>query len=88
MPPRRLRLVLPSAALLYATTAQAQVASELKGRVIDSSGAAVAQASVAATEMRTGERYSTATGTDGYFDFSNLTSGRYQLEAAAPGFER
>ncbi len=87
MPSRR-HLLLAPVALLSAATAHAQVASELKGRLTDPSGAAIAQASVTATELRTGEHYATVTGADGYFDFANLTSGRYQLDAAAPGFER
>ena len=72
---------------LGAATAGAQVASELKGRVIDPSGAAISGAQITATEMRTGEHYATVTGGDGYFDFANLVSGRYQLEAEIAGFQ-
>ena len=82
-----LRRTLCCAALIAsASTAAAQVAGELKGRVTDPTGAAVAHAHVTATEMRTGEHYATATGPDGYFDFAGLVSGRYQLDARAPGF--
>ena len=72
---------------LSAPLSWAQVASELKGRLTDASGAAVTGVSVAATEMRTGEKYTSRTGGDGYFDFANLVPGRYQLDVAAPGFE-
>lgn len=72
---------------LSAAEMKAQVAGDIKGRVTDASGAALAAAHVTATEMRTGSRYDTVTGTDGYFDFSNLVSGRYRLDAAEPGFE-
>ncbi len=73
--------------LLTAAAAHAQIASEIKGRVIDPSDAALAHVQVTATEMRTGERYTSTTGPDGYFDFANLVSGRYQLDAIAPGFD-
>jgi hypothetical protein len=64
----------------------AQIASEIKGQVVDPSGAAVPNASVHLTEMRTTVHYVTTTGSDGYFDFSSLVSGRYQLNAIANGF--
>ena len=73
--------------LLGAVHAHAQVASEIKGRVADPTGAAVPKAQVVAVEQRTGERYEFTTGNDGYFDFSNLISGRYQLIVSLPGFQ-
>ena len=71
---------------LLAVQAKAQVASEVKGRVADASGAAIAGAQVTATELQTEARYTSVTGADGYFDFPNLVPGRYKLEALAPGF--
>ncbi len=84
----RLRLLVPRCvALAYmASPAFAQVASEMKGRVADVSGAAVPGAEIVATEMRTGEHYSFSAGPDGYFDFANLVPGRYKLQATANGF--
>ena len=84
---RRRLLLLSSAALAVAAPhALAQVASEIKGRVADVTGAAVPGAQITATEMRTGEQYTSVTGADGYFDFANLVSGRYRLLATAKGF--
>ena len=85
--PRRCSPFLPLALLATALPCAAQVASEIKGRIIDPAGAAVPGAQVTATEMRTGERYASTTGNDGYFDFANLLSGRYRLVTAVPGFE-
>ncbi len=81
------RTVLAAAIAICAGPAWGQVASEIKGRVVDPTGAAVSRADVTATEMRTGQRYLSQTGNDGYFDFANLISGRYQLEATGVGFE-
>ena len=85
--PRRLAPLTATLLLGTAAVAHEQVASEIKGRVTDPSGAALAHVQVTATEMRTGEHYLSTTGNDGYFDFANLVSGRYQLEAVAPGFD-
>lgn len=74
-------------AMLAAGQLSAQVASEIKGRVADPVDASVAGAQVTAVEERTGEKYVFTTATDGYFDFTNLVSGRYQLIVAVPGFE-
>ena len=73
--------------LLSAAHVHAQVAGEIKGRVVDPSGAGVVGAQVVSVEMRTGERYTSASGTDGYFDFASLSPGRYQLIVSMPGFE-
>ncbi len=64
----------------------AQVASEFKGRVTDPSGAAVTGAKVRLTEMRSGQHYDSAAGGDGYYDFANLTPGKYAVDAQANGF--
>ena len=74
-------ILLASAAGLHA-----QVASEFKGRVTDPSGAAVPNARVRLTEMRSGEHFDGATSADGYYDFANLVPGQYEVEADAPGF--
>ncbi len=85
---RRSSALLSSMLVVFFTNgAFAQVASEIKGRVVDASGAAVAQAQVVAQDARTGELYEFFTGADGYFDFPNLVSGHYQLVVSVPGFE-
>lgn len=77
-------LLLGSAAHAYA---HAQVAGEIKGRIVDPFGASVVGAQVVSVEMRTGEHYTSASGTEGYFDFASLVPGRYQLIVSMPGFE-
>ncbi len=83
---RRLLLLSSATVAVVCHLAHAQVASEIRGRAADTSGAAVSGAQVTATEMRTGERYVSTTGKAGYFDFGNLVPGRYRVEAAAAGF--
>ena len=81
--------VFVSAALLsvaFALSLHAQVASEIRGRVADRTGAAVSNAQVTLTEMRTGVHFRAVSGSDGYFDFASLVPGRYRVEASAPGF--
>jgi vitamin B12 transporter len=66
-------------------TALAQDAT-VSGTVTDPLGAVVPMAMV--TLMREGERVSeTTTGPEGDFTFRGLQSGRYQIQAAAAGFE-
>ncbi len=83
-----MRRLAPLAAIAWlGSAAHAQVSSDLKGRVTDPSGAGVVGAGVVSVEMRTGERYTSVTATDGYFDFAGLSPGRYRLVVSAPGFE-
>lgn len=81
------KTLLIMAPMLMGYSAWAQVASEIKGRVVDPSGAAIPGAQVTAVETSTGEQYASRTGADGYFDFADLVSGRYQLDALSSGFE-
>jgi len=77
------------AALLYlgaAPRSSAQSTGTLRGTVTDQSGAAVANASVAATESNTGISRSVATNESGIFVFPNLPVGVYSLKISAPGF--
>ena len=64
----------------------AQIASELKGRVTDASGAALTNAKVQATEASTHVSYTTTTTDDGYYVFAHLVSGTYQIDVEATGF--
>lgn len=71
-----------------AQPADAQVFGELKGRVTESSGAAVAGASVELEQVGTGIRQSNITTGSGEYDFAHLNSGTYRLAVKAPGFKQ
>lgn len=80
------RLLAVASLCVSTAAAVAQVASEISGRVVDSSGAGVPRAQLQAIETRTGQVYRYATDSSGYFAFANLISGRYTLEVSATGF--
>ena len=66
--------------------AAAQDAGTLSGQVVDTLGARVAGASVTLTRDSSQVTESKSSG-EGTFTFSNLTAGRYQITATAPGFQ-
>jgi hypothetical protein len=69
--------------------AEAQVAApfaQLNGSLRDTSGAALVKAGVGLLGLDTNHIYSTESGDDGFYLFSNLPSGHYQLSVDAPGF--
>ena len=59
---------------------------EATGRCTDSSNAAVPTANVTVTNLETGVQLSTETNTVGYYNLTNLTLGRYQLDVVGKGF--
>ena len=61
-------------------------AGQLSGRVTDASGNAVANVTVTATSVDTGQGRTAATGTDGIYKFDQLPSGNYQVKFEAAGF--
>jgi len=67
--------------------ATAQIAADLQGRVLDSSGAAVANASVELTETATNLRQQTTTTGSGDYAFTHLNPGVYRIDVSATGFE-
>jgi hypothetical protein len=70
-------------------SASAQVAtSTLFGTVTDSSGAAIVNAKVTATNPATSAAETVDTNTEGYFVFPNLRPGTYTLTAESGGFKR
>ena len=75
-------------AVLHAIPASAQgpSTSSMAGQVTDSSGGAIAGATVTARNSTNGLRHSLKTGQDGQFSFSALAPGTYTVEAAASGF--
>ena len=80
-------LVLAVLLLGVACSTKAQSTATLQGTVTDPSGAAVANAKVAATNQATGVRTDTASDTAGAFLIPSLSIGLYRLEISASGFQ-
>jgi len=59
----------------------------LTGKVTDASGGVVANATVTATSIDSGEMRSATTGTDGSYKVEGLTPGNYRLKFKAAGFK-
>lgn len=70
------------------SAASSQVRSELRGRVLDPSGAAVADARVELIETAKEIHRSTTSSTSGDYAFAGLNPGDYRLEVVAPGFQK
>jgi hypothetical protein len=86
---KRLCLVLLVVVLLISgINLMAQTASTgaLAGRITDTSGAVVPNATVTATSVDTGQVRTTMTGTDGTYKLSLLPPGNYELKIEAMGF--
>ncbi|MDX1983055.1 MAG: carboxypeptidase regulatory-like domain-containing protein [Bryobacteraceae bacterium] len=72
---------------LASTPAFAQITGDLRGIVLDTSGAAMAGAKVVARNLETSETRTAETGNDGIFVFNLLKIGRYDVRAEAPNFK-
>jgi len=64
----------------------AQISGDIKGVVLDASGASVPQAAVTITSLETGESREMQADGQGRFVFNLLKIGPYEVKAAAPGF--
>jgi len=85
---RLLRLFLPTAvALLMGAVAFAGVTASISGTVRDASGAAVAGATVTATNTDTGIAQSEKTNSAGFYSFQSLSLGHYDVGVQEPGFK-
>jgi hypothetical protein len=73
---------------LCSSTAIAQIAADLRGRVLDPRGSAVPNATVDLIQTGTNVQISTVSSGSGDYSFTNLTPGVYQLEVSAAGFAR
>jgi hypothetical protein len=74
--------------LLLAGTAAAQSdRGTVAGTVLDSSGAAVANAQISVTSTETGATYSATSGPTGGFRIQDVRVGLYNISASAPGFK-
>jgi hypothetical protein len=74
-------------AMIDGTMATAQIAADLKGRVFDPSGAAIANAPVELIESATNMHQATTTSSSGDYLFIHLNPGSYRVEVKAPGFK-
>ncbi len=72
--------------LLANPCAFAQIAGQIAGRVLDPSGAAVANAQVRLTDAATHVIQSTTTTSSGDYVFINLAPGSYRIDVSANGF--
>src|ERR1700722_18954250 len=73
--------------LILSSISYAQIASDLRGRVFDPSGAVVANARVELLELSTGVSQTTVTSSSGDYLFIHLNPGSYDIDAGAPGFQ-
>ncbi|HEX3660695.1 MAG TPA: TonB-dependent receptor [Acidobacteriaceae bacterium] len=73
--------------LLTAAAAGAQSAAQIHGKVTDTSGAAVPNAVVSLTDLKTNTATHTITGPDGQFDFNNVAPGPKRVSIDKSGFE-
>ena len=85
------KFVLLTLALLFAvswsgTSWGQAISGNLVGTVLDSTGAAVANADVEATNLATNTKSTTKSSQTGDYRFSNLPAGEYVLSVKAPGF--
>lgn len=71
---------------LLATVAHAQITGDLRGLVIDPSGAPVANAKVTLKSLETGETRTGDVTDEGSFNFALLRIGTYEVRAEAAGF--
>ncbi len=85
-----LRGVLPAVAFALSAglPASAQVAGDLRGRILDATGAAISGAAADLTQTATGVHLHTVVTSAGDYDFSHLVPGTYALSITATGFEQ
>jgi hypothetical protein len=75
------------AAAVSTVPAAAQALGELKGRVRDSSGAAITAADITLTLTASDVSQTAKTTSTGAYDFPQLTPGIYSIHVSHPGFE-
>lgn len=73
--------------LVLSSFSYAQIAADLRGRVFDPSGAAIANAHVELIESSTNVHQSTVTSSSGDYLFIHLNPGPYRIDVTAQGFE-
>ncbi|MGA9977324.1 MAG: carboxypeptidase-like regulatory domain-containing protein [Candidatus Sulfotelmatobacter sp.] len=76
-----------SFALAPCVIAQTTGMGALTGKVVDSSGNPIANATVTVTSVDSGQAHSATTGTDGSYRFDGLPAGNYRIKLEAAGFQ-
>jgi Carboxypeptidase regulatory-like domain len=84
----KLHRALAAFILFVAPMAFPQIAANLRGRILDPSGAAVANARVQLTETSTSITQATITSSTGDYIFTQLNSGTYSIDVTATGFQQ
>src|SRR5579883_3166608 len=82
-----LLLLIASALLSGLASAQTQTTGAITGRVTDTSGAVIPNATVTLTSRATGTQNLTTTDQTGNYRFNLLPPGGYQLRFSSPGFK-
>lgn len=72
--------------MLSCSAAVSQIAADLRGRVLDSTGAAVVNAHIDLTESSTNTRQTTTSSGSGDYVFTHLNPGSYRIDVSAAGF--
>ena len=86
MPTLFLASVVVALFLAVATPAAQQGTSEIRGRVVDQSGAVQPSVTIVLTNEGTGAFRETISGADGSYVAAQLIPGRYRIEAKRSGF--
>src|SRR5262245_33161175 len=73
--------------LCTAMVAFASIHGSISGVVLDPSASAIAGATVTVTETQTGVKSETVTDSKGFYSFSELPIGKYDVEIEANGFK-
>lgn len=74
--------------VLLTTGAWGQDNAAITGTVTDTTGAAIANASVSLTNIATGQTRQVTSNTSGAYLFANVGAGHYKLEASVSGFQK
>ena len=82
-----LLLLVSSFALPGLAWTQTQTTGAISGRLTDTSGAVIANASVILTSRATGAQTKSTTDQTGNYRFNLLPPGAYQLRFSSPGFK-
>lgn len=86
---RWLRIVIALSIVFFlGQTAFAQFGASLQGTVEDTSGSVVPGANVTITNVNTQQTQSQTTGDSGYYRFSELPPGAYNIDITAPSFKK
>ncbi|MGH9930220.1 MAG: TonB-dependent receptor [Pyrinomonadaceae bacterium] len=80
-------IAVSSLSLLLSIVCLGQASTSIKGEIVDENGAKISGADVR-LRSRTGAQLSTATDSDGAFEFRNLPAGKFLIEVQAKGFAK